>query len=274
MPQTISRNVLTLRPFETYLHDINETALLNAEEEAELAERVRDGDAEARDHLARANLRLVVSVARQFAGKGVAIEDLIAEGNLGLLRSVEGFDPTQGVRFSTYASYWIKQSIRRCVMNTARSVRVPAHAEQLLVRWRRAAVELREELGREPTEQEVAAHLGVSARKLKIIQKALRIHAGTGQQSEEGDGLLPSLPCGGDSPEARLGGEEEARQVLELVSRLPQREAAVLRLRFGLDGGEPMTLKAIGERLGLTRERVRQVEVEALRSLRERLEAA
>jgi RNA polymerase primary sigma factor len=215
----------------------------------------------------------VVNIARRFVGRGLAIEDLIAEGNLGLLRSVEGFDPEQGVRFSTYASYWIKQSMRRAVMNTAKPVRVPVHAEQLLVKWRRAAAALKEALGREPEESEVAQHLGLSAAKLKIIRKAIRIHAGTAAWAEEGDGPLPSLPWGGDSPDARLGGEEEVKQVLALVGQMREREAAVLRLRFGLTGEEPLTLKEVGERLGLTRERVRQLEAEALRSLRERLDA-
>jgi RNA polymerase primary sigma factor len=262
-------------PFHSYLHEINDTPLLSAEEEAELAWRVReDSDAEARDHLARANLRLVVNIAREFVGRGLAIEDLIAEGNLGLLRSVDGFDPSMGTRFSTYACYWIRQSIRRAVINTARAIRLPAYAVDLMRKWRRASSELKEELGRPPVEEEVAGRIGLSTRKLNILRTALKIIGATSSPNGESGGLLPFLPCQGDGPDARLNGEDNVRQVLRLVDQLNEREAMVLRLRFGLAGDEPMTLRAVGEKLGLTRERVRQLEVQALRSLREALQAA
>src|SRR5262249_19045041 len=143
-------------PFATYLRDINETPLLDTDEEQELAWRVEGGDAEARDHLARANLRLVVSIARGYAGKGLALEDLIAEGNMGLLRAVEGFDPSLGLRFSTYACYWIKQSIKRALINTGKTVRLPAYMVELLSKWRRASAKLQDQLGRPPTPEEVA----------------------------------------------------------------------------------------------------------------------
>jgi RNA polymerase primary sigma factor len=263
-------------PFTAYLRDIDETPLLSAEQERELAWRVDAGDAEARDHLARANLRLVVNLARGYAGKGLALEDLIAEGNLGLLRAVEGFDPSLGLRFSTYACYWIKQSIKKALLNTGKTIRIPAYMAELLTKWKRAAARLHEELGRAPTQEEVAGRLGLSAKKLKVVQKAIRIYNGTSQEEAGGEGqALDELARdGGAGPEAGLTGAEELRQVLGLLDRLDGREAAVLRLRYGLGGEEPLTLQQIGDRLGLTRERVRQIERDALRQLRERLEAA
>src|SRR3984893_15582278 len=146
-------------PLETYLSEINETPLLTAEQEKQLALRIEEGDSEARDHMVRANLRLVVNIARSYTGKGLGLEDLIAEGNLGLVRAAEGFDPAMNTRFSTYASYWIKQSIKRLVINTAKTVRLPAYMVELLTKWRRASAKLQEELGRAPTEEEVAQAL-------------------------------------------------------------------------------------------------------------------
>src|SRR5262245_5217610 len=143
----------TRPPLTAYFHDINQTSLLSAGEERELAWRVDAGDAEARDHMVRANLRLVVSIAVRYAGRGLPLEDLIAEGNLGLLRAVEGFDPSLGLRFSTYASYWIKQSIKRAVINTGKTVRIPAYMNELMIKWRRATAKLQEELGRTPTQE-------------------------------------------------------------------------------------------------------------------------
>src|ERR1700741_2571367 len=155
-------------PLETYLREINETALLSAEEERQLAYRIEDGDSEARDRMVRANLRLVVNIARGYTGKGLALQDLIEEGNLGLMRAVEGFDPTMNTRFSTYASYWIKQSIKRAVINTGKTIRIPAYMNELLVKWRRATLKLQEELDRTPTQEEIAASLHLSKKKLAI----------------------------------------------------------------------------------------------------------
>src|SRR5712692_10340382 len=149
-------------PLETYLGEINETALLSAEEEKELAQRIEARDSEARDHMVRANLRLVVNIARSYTGKGLALQDLIEEGNLGLLRAVEGFDPSMNTRFSTYASYWIKQSIKRALVNTGKPIRIPACMAQLLTEWRRATPQLQEDLGRPPTQEEVASRLSLS----------------------------------------------------------------------------------------------------------------
>src|SRR5689334_2415492 len=163
-------------PLETYLREINETPLLNAEEEKELAERIETGDNEARDQMVRANLRLVVNIARSYTGKGLALQDLIEEGNLGLLRAVEGFDPRMTTRFSTYASYWIKQSIKRALVNTAKTIRVPAYMVELLAKWRRASAKLQEVLGRAPSQDEVASVLDLPKKKLNIIKKAIRIY--------------------------------------------------------------------------------------------------
>jgi RNA polymerase primary sigma factor len=262
-------------PFAAYLHDIDETPLLDAEQEQDLAWRIADGDAEARDHLVRANLRLVVNIARGYAGRGLSLEDLIAEGNLGLLRAAEGFDPAFGCRFSTYATYWIKQSIKRALVNGGRTIRLPSYMVELLVKWRRVSARLLEELGRAPTHEEVAQLLGLSAKKLKIVQKALRIYNADVQETEDGSGLsLGELARDDSDPGAGLTGAEDLRQVLTLLSRLDPRDAAVLRLRFGLDGEQPRTLKEIGDHLGLTRERVRQIERDSLRKLREQLEGS
>src|SRR5438477_2719091 len=150
------RNEMVQSPLETYLREINETPLLNAQEERDLAYKIEDGDNEARDQMVRANLRLVVNIARSYTGKGLGLQDLIEEGNLGLLRAVEGFDASMGTRFSTYASYWIKQSIKRALVNSAKTIRIPAYMVELLSKWRRASARLCEELGRTPTPEEVA----------------------------------------------------------------------------------------------------------------------
>src|SRR3974377_542943 len=175
-------------PLESYLREINETPLLKAEEEKALAYRIEDGDSAARDHLVRANLRLVVNIARSYQGKGLALQDLIAEGNLGLLRAVEGYDPSMNTRFSTYASYWIKQSIKRALVNTAKTIRIPAYMVELLAKWRRASAKLHEELGRSPTQEEIARSLNLPKKKLGLIKKAIRVYnsAPQAQQAETG----------------------------------------------------------------------------------------
>ncbi|MDZ7617787.1 MAG: sigma-70 family RNA polymerase sigma factor, partial [Patescibacteria group bacterium] len=160
-------------PLETYLREINETALLSADDEYELAIAIGEGDNQARDRMVRANLRLVVNIARGYAGKGLGLQDLIEEGNLGLRRAVEGFDPAIGTRFSTYASYWIKQSIKRALINTGKTIRIPAYMVELLSKWRRASTRLAEEMGRTPTPEEVARVLGLPRKKLPIIKKAI-----------------------------------------------------------------------------------------------------
>src|ERR1700722_20049859 len=176
MPRLASRKAPSVQSsLETYLREINETPLLNAEEERKLAYRIEAGDSEARDHMVRANLRLVVNIARSYANRGLGLQDLIEEGNLGLLRAVEGFDPSMNTRFSTYASYWIKQSMKRAQVNMGKTIRVPAYMVELMSKWRRASAKLREELGRAPLDEEIGASLDLSKRKLNIVKKAIRV---------------------------------------------------------------------------------------------------
>ncbi len=261
-------------PLETYLREINETRLLTAQEEQSLARRVGQGDAEARDRMVRANLRLVVNIARNYAGKGLGLQDLIEEGNLGLLRAVEGFDPEMGTRFSTYASYWIKQSIKRALINSSKTIRIPAYMVELLSKWRRATNRLSEALGRVPTQEETARLLGLPKKKLPIIKKAIQIHNATpqGDQSDQGWSLGEMVMDERlKSPEDELLDHDVLKTALELVGTLDPREAIILRMRFGLDNTPPHTLKEIGLELGLTRERVRQIETEALQRLHQAL---
>lgn len=260
-------------PVESYLHAINETPLLSATEEKELGYRIQQGDPEARDHMVRANLRLVVNIARSYGGKGLDLQDLIEEGNLGLLRAVERFDPNMNTRFSTYAVFWIKQSMRRALINSGKTIRIPTYMVDLLTRWRRAVAILSERLGRTPSEEEVGRYLRLPRKRLAILKQAVRLYQG-GPQKEADDGpsfAMDLLDEHTPAPEAALVRSETIQQVLGLLDTLDPREAAVLRMRFGLDNEEPRTLKEIGERLGLTRERVRQLESLALRRLGERI---
>jgi RNA polymerase primary sigma factor len=256
-------------PLETYLRDINETSLLTADDEKRLAEAIARGDAAARDHMVRANLRLVVNIARGYANRGLPLPDLIEEGNLGLLRAVEGFDPKVGTRFSTYASYWIKQSIKRALINNGKTIRIPAYMVELLSKWRRASARLLDVLGRTPTPEEIARLLGLARKKLAIIKKAIHVHTAT-PQTEHAEGWSlgeiirdENAKC----PAEVLLDHDTLHHVLHRVSTLEPRAATIIKLRFGLEGSEPMTLKEIGGVLGLTRERVRQIESETLANL-------
>ncbi|MGA2620732.1 MAG: RNA polymerase sigma factor RpoD/SigA [Thermoguttaceae bacterium] len=275
MPKTRRRLLPNVQsPLETYLREINETALLSAGDEHDLAVAIGTGDVMARDRMVRANLRLVVNIARGYTGKGLGLQDLIEEGNLGLLRAVEGFDPAVGTRFSTYASYWIKQSIKRALINTAKTIRIPAYMVELLSKWRRASTRLAEELGRTPTPEEVARVLGLPRKKLPIIKKAIRIYNLTPQtdQAEAGWSLGEMIQDERiRSPDTEMVESDNLTHVLQQLQTMDSREATVLRMRFGLDNHEPRTLKEIGESLGLTRERVRQIETEALGKLADSL---
>jgi RNA polymerase primary sigma factor len=277
MPSTKKRKASSAvqTPLETYLREINETALLNAREEKELAVRIGEGDTAARDRMVRANLRLVVNIARGYSGKGLSLQDLIEEGNLGLLRAVEGFDPAMGTRFSTYASYWIKQSIKRALINTGKTIRIPAYMVELLSKWRRATARLTEELDRTPTPEEIARVLGLPKKKLPIIKKAIKIYNATPQtdQAEAGWSLGDLVMDERQrTPDDTLVESDSLHHVMQMLKTMDTREATVLKMRFGLEGEEPKTLKEIGELLSLTRERVRQIETEALKKMAAGLE--
>ena len=265
------REANTASPLQIYLHDINDTALLSAEEERDLAERVAMGDPLAREHMVKANLRLVVNIARGYLGKGLNLEDLIEEGNLGLMRAVEGFDGTMDTRFSTYASYWIKQSIRRAVMNNGKPIRLPAYMVSLLSKWRRATAVLADRLGRAPTDEEVGKALRLSKKKLGIVTKAIRVNNLTPQSENlEDDGPALDDVLTDDrnkGAETQLIESDDLDRIFEYLGSLEDREATVIRMRFGLDRYNPMTLREVGENLGLTRERVRQLESHALQKL-------
>ena len=254
-----------------YLGRIRAGKLLDAQEEKDLSRRAREGDMAARRQLIECNLRLVISIAKKYRGRGVLFEDLIQEGNAGLIRAVEKFDPEMGNRFSTYATWWIRQAVTRAVADSARTVRLPAHVVDALYRLRRAENTLSLELGRDATEEELADRLDVKpqeARRLREVgQPISSIHAKMGSEegSEMGE-LLPDERSGEDYARVEVGQWEMT--LVEAVRSLPEREAKVIQMRHGLDGSQTRTLREVSEALGISQERARQVEMKALRTIR------
>ena len=276
MPRPISRRDPNPQsPPQIYLHDINDTPLLSAQQERDLAALVAEGDVFARDHMVRANLRLVVNIARGYLGKGLGLEDLIEEGNLGLMRAVEGFDGALETRFSTYASYWIKQSIRRAVMNNGKPIRLPAYMVSLLAKWKRVTIHLSERLGRPPTPDEVGKALRLSKKKVGIVTKAIQVNNLTPHsENVEDDGFALDDVLTDDrskTPDVVLIESDYMERIYRHLDEMEEREAEVIRMRFGLDDYSPMTLREVGENLSLTRERVRQLENQAIHKLMESL---
>jgi RNA polymerase primary sigma factor len=255
-----------------YLGKIRNGQLLNAAEERELSRRAREGDEEARQRLIERNLRLVISIAKKYRGRGVPFEDLIQEGNAGLIKAVERFDPSLGNRFSTYATWWIRQAVTRAIADHARTVRLPAHVVDSLFRLRRAENELSMELGRDATEEELTARLGIKpeeTRRLREVSQpigSINARVGISEESAEMSELLPDERAGDDYVLVEIGQWEGTLR--EAVRSLPEREARILLMRHGLDGSKTRTLREVSEELGISQERARQVEIKALRTIR------
>ena len=265
-------SLASAEPLRSYFREIAATPLLAADEERALALRVEDGDHEARDLMARANLRLVVNIARGYLGRGLPLADLISEGNVGLMRAVEGFDPGAGTRFSTYASFWIKQSIRRALMGEGCPVRLPAYMVSMLSKWRRASAVLAEKLGRAPTDAEVGKALRLSKKGLAVVARALEVKALSRafEAGVDGDGdmMEDALADGRVRPCDEVLDEADClERVYSRLGRLDDREATVIRARFGLDGRASRNFREIGEGLRLSRQRVQQIEALALAKL-------
>jgi RNA polymerase primary sigma factor len=254
---------------DVYLSEINEVGLLKASEEIDLAKRIRKGDAEAREVMVRANLRLVVNIAKRYVNRGLGFMDLIAEGNLGLLKAVEKFDPDAGCRFSTYATWWIKQSIRRSLINSSKTVRIPSYMVELIGKLHQAQMTLADRLGRQPTNEELGAEMGLPADNVPAIQRAIETtQASMSAPGEETETDVDSLADDSQRrPDEVILEQNQLEKLRELLDRMDERESTILKLRYGLSGREPMTLKEIGAEVGLTRERVRQIEVESIRRL-------
>ncbi len=258
-------------PVRMYLKEIGKVPLLTAEEEIELAQRMEDGDEDAKKRLAEANLRLVVSIAKRYVGRGMLFLDLIQEGNLGLIKAVEKFDYRKGYKFSTYATWWIRQAITRAIADQARTIRIPVHMVETINKLIRVSRQLLQELGREPSPEEIAVEMDMPVERvreiLKISQEPVSLETPIGEEEDShlGDFIQDdNVPVPADAAAFTLLKE----QLVEVLGTLTEREQKVLRLRFGLDDGRARTLEEVGKEFSVTRERIRQIEAKALRKLR------
>ena len=258
-------------PVRMYLKEIGKIPLLGMEDEVELAKKMELGDPEARKRLAESNLRLVVSIAKRYVGRGMQFLDLIQEGNLGLIKAVEKFDYTKGYKFSTYATWWIRQAITRAIADQARTIRIPVHMVETINRLVRTSRQLLQELGREPTTEEIAARLDLPVERVSEIMKmsqepvSLETPIGEEEDSHLGDFIQDDNVL---VPQDAAAFTLLHEQLMEVLLTLTEREQKVLRLRFGLDDGRPRTLEEVGKQFNVTRERIRQIEAKALRKLR------
>ncbi len=265
---------------QQYLREIAAYPLLGEEEEHRLAGRIEQrGDRKARERMVLGNLRLVVDVARRYAGRGLELMDLIEEGNLGLLHAVEKFDPSRGVRLSTYATYWIRRAIRRAAQSSVRTIRIPAYMVEVVAHAKQAQAELRDEFGRDPPIEDVARALDLDATRARLLQRALAAETTSIYQSIGGtqsDLTLASVIKARDvdRPERVVFDRMQLRMLSGLLETIDEREARILALRFGLEPEGPKTLREVGRRVGLSRERVRQIEKKALQKLKEAMQSA
>ena len=266
-----AKNIPTDDPVRMYFKEIGKVPLLSAEEERELAIRIEQGDEEAKQKLIESNLRLVVSIARRYLNRGLSFLDLIQEGNLGLIKAVEKFDYTKGYKFSTYATWWIRQAITRSIADQARTIRIPVHMVETINKLIRVSRQLLQEYGREPTSEEIAKEMGISVEKVREIKKisqdpvSLETPIGEEEDSHLGD-FIPDEDI--PSPVDAAAYSMLQKQLREVLDTLSDREKKVLILRFGLDDGRPRTLEEVGKEFNVTRERIRQIEAKALRKLR------
>ena len=262
-----------------YLREIGKIPLLSAEEEMDLARRIVEGDKKAKDKMAEANMRLVVSIAKRYSGRGLDFLDLIQEGNTGLLRAVEKFDPDKGFKFSTYATWWIRQAITRAIADQARTIRIPVHMVETINKLLRTQRRMTQELNREPTIEELSKELDMEPEKIeyviKIKQDISSLDAGVGRDGEDDDSVLQDFIVDEDtvSPEDSASNQLLKEQVQEILSSLSDREQKIVRMRFGLDNGKNHTFEEVGQEFAVTRERIRQIEAKALAKLRKHKDA-